>query len=106
MDYPVQIRKPINPVKRLSHFDLNKEINTSISLKIACTEEVQNQQSTLTKYNDIIVPQNVLEEIKSLPFHVEGITSKKLNSSIKVEGAIKDFRAFCSIHWTVEILKN
>ena len=79
---------------RLSHFGLIKEINASISLKITCTEEVQNQQSTLTKYSEIIVPQNVLEEIKSLPFHVEGITSKKLNSSIKVEGAIKDFRAF------------
>ena len=77
----------------MSHFGLIKEINT-FSLKIAYTEEVQNQQSTLTKYNDIIVPQNVLEEIKSLPFHVEGITSKKLNSSIKVEGVIKDFRAF------------
>ena len=82
-------------MKRLSHFGLIKEINASIfKLKIACTEEVQNQQSTLTKYNDIIVPQNVLEEIKSLPFHVEGITSKKLNSSIKVEAAIKYFRAF------------
>ena len=78
-------------MKRLSHFGLIKVIKASISLKMTCTaEEVQNQQSTLTKYNDIIVPQNVLEEIKSLPFHVEGITSKKLNSSIKVEGAIKD----------------
>ena len=54
---------------------------------MACTKEVQNQQSTLTKYNEIIVPQNVLEEIKSLPFHVEGITSNKLNSSIKVRGS-------------------
>ena len=59
---------------------------------MACTKEVQNQQSTLTKYNEIIVPENVLQEIKSLPFHVEGITSNKLNSSI--EGAIKDFRGF------------
>ena len=49
------------------------------------SNNIQNQQSTLTKYNEIIVPQDVLEEIKSLPFHVEGITSKKLNSSIKVE---------------------
>ena len=54
---------------------------------MACTKEVQNQQSTLTKYNEIIVPQNVLEEIQSLPFHVEGITSNKLNSSIKVRGS-------------------
>ena len=54
---------------------------------MACTKEVQNQQSTLTKYNEIIVPQNILEEIKSLPFHVEGITSNELNSSIKVRGS-------------------
>ena len=52
------------------------------------------------------MPQDVLEEIKSLPFHVEGITSKKSNSSIKVEGAINDFWAFCSIHWTVQIQKK
>ena len=51
------------------------------------SNNIQNQQSTLTKYNEIIVPQNVLEEIKSLPFHVEGITSNKLNSSIKVRGS-------------------
>ena len=58
-------------------------------------------------FNEVLYAvKDVLEEIKSLPFHVEGITSKKLNSSIKVEGAIKDFRAFCSINWTVEVLKN